>query len=90
MGTATVWDGLGLGLGVITAILIVLAFATPYWVESNQGDIYLTQMEKVGLWEACFNGYSDYRDNFGRIYNGCWWMFSREYDYIRHRLMPGM
>ena len=89
MGSALIWSGVGLALGVIAAITIVLAFSTPYWVESNADAIYITRMEKIGLWEACFNGYKFFKDSFGRTYNGCWWMFSREYDYIRSFLMPG-
>lgn len=83
------WAGAGLALSLISTLVIILSFSTPYWMESDADAIHITQMEKVGLWEACFNGYSDYRDYFGRVYNGCWWMFSREYDRIRKYLMPG-
>jgi hypothetical protein len=69
--------------------LIVIAFSTPYWIVPEEGAVVSTQLEKLGLWEICFSGYYDHRDSFGRTYNGCWWIFAREYDAIRKYLITG-
>ena len=42
----------------------------------------------AGLWEACFDGYEHTSDYIGKEYEGCWWIFHKEYSYIREWLMP--
>lgn len=84
------WAGIGFILALINCICIVLAFATPYWIEPDTPQaVVQTQLERLGLWEICFRGYSDIRDGFGRIYNSCYWIFAREYDAIRKYLVTG-
>ncbi|KAL4217656.1 hypothetical protein ACF0H5_022398 [Mactra antiquata] len=84
------WSILGFVICLFSCLLIILAFSTPYWIEpENRAAIIQTQLEKLGLWEICFAGYSDNRDSFGRTYNGCWWIFSREYDAIRKYILKG-
>lgn len=83
------WAGLGFVLCICSCLLIVIAFSTPYWIVPEEGAVVSTQLEKLGLWEICFSGYYDHRDSFGRTYNGCWWIFAREYDAIRKYLITG-
>ncbi|XP_045180916.1 uncharacterized protein LOC123540175 [Mercenaria mercenaria] len=83
------WAGVGFVICIFSSLLIIIAFATPYWIVPEDGAIVSTQLEKLGLWEICFAGYSDHRDSFGRTYNGCWWIFAREYDAIRKYLITG-
>lgn len=36
------------------------------------------EFENVGLWQICFNHYRHRFDFYGKIYQGCWWIFSPE------------
>ena len=36
------------------------------------------EFERVGLWQICFNHYRHRFDFYGKIYTGCWWIFSPE------------
>jgi hypothetical protein len=36
------------------------------------------EFENVGLWQICFNKYRHRFDFYGKIYTGCWWLFSPE------------
>lgn len=83
------WAAVGFISNLIDCLLIVLAFSTPYWIVPENGAIVQTQLERLGLWEFCFARYSDIHDSFGRTYNGCWWLFAREYDAIRQYLITG-
>ncbi|XP_052761872.1 uncharacterized protein LOC128204498 [Mya arenaria] len=87
MGFASCWSIFGFLTGLVGSLLIILAFATPYWIEPDQGHVQTTGLERLGLWEICFSSYSDYRDGLGRVYNGCWWIFAREYDAIRQYII---
>jgi len=55
--------------------LNVLAFASPYWVESF-GEFTGNRFVKAGLWEFCFNDYTFYKDDQGKRYLGCFYIFS--------------
>lgn len=53
---------------------MVVAFASPYWVESF-GEFTGNRVVKVGLWEFCFNDYTFYKDHNGKRYLGCFYIF---------------
>uniref|UniRef100_A0A0B7B2F0 Uncharacterized protein n=1 Tax=Arion vulgaris TaxID=1028688 RepID=A0A0B7B2F0_9EUPU len=57
-------------------VFMVVAFASPYWVESY--DEFKGQFVKLGLWEFCFNDYTFYKDYNGKRYLGCFYVFSPE------------
>lgn len=84
-----IWAGIGLTILVLSTLLIIISFSTPYWIVSEDGAVVSTQLERLGLWEICFAGYADKYDSFGRTYNGCWWIFAREYDAIRRYIITG-
>lgn len=44
----------------------------------------------MGLWEACFNHWTYFNDYNGKIYDGCWWIYSYEYRPIFHWINPCM
>lgn len=54
---------------------MILAFASPYWVESF-GEFVGNRFVKAGLWEFCFNDYTFYKDHNGKRYMGCFYIFS--------------
>jgi hypothetical protein len=37
-----------------------------------------SEFENIGLWQICFNHYRHRFDFYGKIYTGCWWIFSPE------------
>lgn len=43
---------------------------------------------QLGLWEACFNHWTYFNDYNGKIYDGCWWIYSYEYKPIFHWINP--
>lgn len=65
---------------------MILAFASPYWVESF--DQFQGRFTKIGLWEVCFNDYTFYKDYNGKRYLGCWWIFSSQIRPIWEWLSP--
>jgi len=66
-------------------ILCIIGFGTVYWFVSQDPD---NLFQSIGLWQACFNGYEHTSDLIGKAYQGCWWIFYKEYYYIRTWLMP--
>jgi len=41
------------------------------------------EFDRVGLWEICFNNYRHRFDYYGKVYTGCWWLFSPEIYMLR-------
>lgn len=78
---------LGFGLAVASFVLCMIAYGTGYWFVSIEPD---NLFQSIGLWQACFNGYEHTSDLIGKAYYGCWWLFYKEYYYIRDWLMPRM
>jgi len=65
---------------------LVLAFASPYWVESfAKSD---NEFVKCGLWEFCFNDYTFWKDYNGKRFLGCWYIFSDQYRPLWEWLSP--
>jgi hypothetical protein len=73
------------GCAVFSFILCIIGFGTGYWFVSKDPD---NLFQSIGLWQACFNGYQHPMDLIGKSYYGCWWIFYKEYYYIRAWLMP--
>ncbi|KAL3891379.1 hypothetical protein ACJMK2_003641 [Sinanodonta woodiana] len=87
---SSLWSGIGFSLACVALILMITGFASPNWVESEPNAILLTKLTKVGLWEFCFNQYSDDRgQQFGYTFTGCFWLFDRRYNPIRDYIAPG-
>jgi hypothetical protein len=73
------------GFAVCSFILCLISCGTGYWFTSKDPD---NLFQSIGLWQACFNGYEHTSDLIGKAYEGCWWIFYKEYYYIRNWLMP--
>ncbi|KAK3600559.1 hypothetical protein CHS0354_003496 [Potamilus streckersoni] len=67
-------------------ICMVIAFATPYWVESfaKSGN----QFVKCGLWEFCFNDYIFYKDYNSKRFLGCFYIFDSKIRNLWEWLSP--
>lgn len=72
-------------LYLISFILTAIGVGTGYWYVSLGGDM---KFERLGLWEVCFNGYEHPSDLMGKAYYGCWWIFHKEYSYIKDWILP--
>lgn len=76
---------------LLAVILILVAFATPYWLESDKR-IVGSKFEKLGLWTHCFRSLPDpYDPAMGRFFSGCRWIFdpfTTGYQEIRSFLVP--
>lgn len=75
-------------LNVIGLVFFVIGFSTHFWLESDKNYRTSSGFESLGLWEACFKDFSHKTSYNGKLYNGCWWMFSYEYEPIREWLNP--
>lgn len=60
-------------------ICLVVAFATPHWLQRFPHKRMSRVFVRMGLWEACFNDWTYYKDYLSKRYNGCWWIFHFEY-----------
>ena len=75
-----------IGCLLFAIFAMVIAFATPYWVESfSKSD---NKFVKCGLWEFCFNDYTFWKDYNGKRYLGCWYIFSSQYRALWEWLSP--
>ena len=76
---------LAFSLYIFAFVLCAIGYGTGYWfVAKGNNRLFL----RLGLWEACFNGYEHTSDYVGKAYHGCWWIFHKEYSYIRDWIMP--
>ena len=76
---------IGFGCQIASFVLCSLSYGTGYWlVAEGKGRLF----KRLGLWEACFDGYEHTSDYIGKAYYGCWWIFHKEYSYIRSWIMP--
>jgi len=74
-------------LTYIASILLLIAFASPYWLVS--WDMTFSPFKKMGLWEICFDNYRHPHYQFDKLFHGCHYVFSDEYRIIREWLLPG-
>jgi hypothetical protein len=78
---------LGMMFTVLSFLLCAVGFGTgSWWVTTDDESVF----HNAGLWQICFNGYEHTSDLIGKAYHGCWWIFYREYYYIRDWIMPRM
>jgi hypothetical protein len=74
--------GSSLILGILSLILNIIGFTTPYWLQlwPRVGD---STFKNLGLWQVCIAGFRNPKDLWGKVSYGCWWIFAREYDRLR-------
>ncbi|XP_018320525.1 uncharacterized protein LOC108733732 [Agrilus planipennis] len=73
-------------LTYIAGLLLLIAFCSPYWVQSFH-DTY-SSFKHMGLWEYCFDSFRYPYYQFDHLFNGCHHIFSQEYYVIREWLLP--
>lgn len=78
---------LGGGLSFVALFLVMMAFVSPYWIESY--DETFSNFKHMGLWEYCFEQFRYPYYQFDKKFNGCHHIFSQEYYVIREWLVPG-
>lgn len=71
----------------ISAILLAIAFVTPYWLESERHPDQ--KFRRLGLWEVCFENFQDPYHRYDRIVTGCKFLFDEDYSFISEFLRPG-
>lgn len=70
----------------LSAILLTIAFATPYWLQSESHPNQ--RFQRLGLWEICFEKFQDPYLRYDRVLSGCKFIFDGDYDFIRQFLKP--
>uniref|UniRef100_A0A069DR14 Putative conserved plasma membrane protein n=1 Tax=Panstrongylus megistus TaxID=65343 RepID=A0A069DR14_9HEMI len=71
----------------IAGMFLLIAFASPYWVESY--DETFSEFKHMGLWEYCFERFRFPYHQFDKIFSGCHYIYSFEFHIIREWLLPG-
>jgi len=74
-------------LSFASLMLILMSFASPYWLASWQ-DTY-SPFQNMGLWEFCFRRFRYPNYQFDKLFDGCHYVFSPEYFVIWEWLLPG-
>ncbi|KAL1132640.1 hypothetical protein AAG570_010592 [Ranatra chinensis] len=76
------------GIEVVTFLLVIIAFSTPHWLESDYTQQNV-KFEKLGLWTVCFHNFTEIHFWYDTPFNACWWIFEEEYYIISNFLLPG-
>lgn len=75
-------------ISVISFVLLLIAFASPYWLSSYK--YTYSPFVRLGLWDFCFNNYRHPPYQYDEKFNGCHYIYSSKYQNIRDWLQPGM
>lgn len=75
----------GCVLTFLSAFVVILAFATPYWLESD-GELTVQRFQRLGLWEACFESFYDPNFRYDKEFRGCMWILDEDYNFIHNIL----
>ncbi|XP_022668839.1 uncharacterized protein LOC111267036 [Varroa jacobsoni] len=76
-------------MAFISSLVLLVAYAAPYWLESYWETRSETQFIRLGLWEVCFNRYMHPPYQYDEVFDGCHWIHGYYYQNIRDWLMPG-
>ena len=76
----------GGGLTFVALFLLMMAFISPYWIESYEETF--SNFKHMGLWEYCFEQFRYPYYQFDKQFDGCHHIFSQEYYVIREWLLP--
>jgi hypothetical protein len=76
------WMGSAIFFGIFALVSNAIGFTTPYWIQiwPRVGD---TTFRNLGLWQVCIAGFRNPKHYWGKVYYGCWWLYSREYNGLR-------
>lgn len=74
-------------LCLISWILLLISFASPYWL-SSYGYTY-SPFVRLGLWDFCFSNYRHPPYQYDERFTGCHWIYSSKFQNIRDWLQPG-
>lgn len=73
-------------LTYIAGMLLLIAFCSPYWVQSFEETF--STFKHMGLWEYCFKDFRYPYYQFDHLFDGCHHVFSLEYNVIREWMLP--
>lgn len=72
-------------LSIASFLSIFISFVSPYWLANDlQTDDH--PFLNLGLWQACFSSYEDYRFLYDRVYDGCYWTLAEEMHVIEDQM----
>ena len=74
-------------LSLVSLILHGIAFNVPNWLESNPAAG--SKFVQIGLSVVCFDKFQTEKDNFAKLYDGCYHINSAYVEKIRGWLVPG-
>ena len=72
---------------ILSVLLHIIALATEFWLKSS--DDNQINFLNIGLWTACFDGYTHRHENPTKLYQGCHSIESDYYESIQDWLFPG-
>ncbi|KAJ8670955.1 hypothetical protein QAD02_002214 [Eretmocerus hayati] len=68
-------------------LLLLAAFLSPFWIQSYEATP--NSFQNMGLWMYCFKDFRYPYNQFDKLFNGCQFVLSSEYDLIRGWVLPG-
>ncbi len=71
----------------IAGVLLLMSFASPYWLQSWEDT--QSPLQNMGLWEFCFYKFRHPDYQFDHLFHGCHALYGDEYRLIREKLLPG-
>lgn len=72
-------------LSIIGFIFVVISFSSDYWwVTFNPKNKFI----RAGMWSFCWDGYIYPRDYFRKEYHGCWYVYAKQFFWLRELIMP--
>jgi len=74
-------------LTLLSFITILLAFATPHWLETD-GTLDNPKFVKLGLWTVCFEDFQERLRLYDVRFSGCRWVLDEEYQIIDYLVRP--
>ncbi|XP_037946811.1 uncharacterized protein LOC119683895 [Teleopsis dalmanni] len=88
MGASNRNTRIAVGLSAFSFLLFFIAFVSPYWLVTD-GTLRAPRFTNLGLWEVCFNNFTDIHRFYDTVFTGCMWVFEEEYYIIHDFLLPG-
>jgi len=60
-----------------SVVFVFVSFVSPHWL-MNIEEFGESPFLNIGLWEVCFNEFSDLTHRYDRVYDGCYWTLAEE------------
>lgn len=88
MGATNRNTRIAVAISTFAFLLILCAFFSSSWLVNN-GETGKPRFTNLGLWEVCFQNFTDIHRFYDTVFKGCMWVFEEEYYIIHDFLLLG-